>query len=126
MDAQAPTAETVTDEPGEGVVVLGDFDELAVPSALPARVADGALLGDARSGHDVTAMAVRSEASALTFVALGPGADADLVQTAGRGAGGDDVAAAALVGVEDLVGVELVNAEAAEDVGGGGWVRWLR
>jgi hypothetical protein len=128
VGAQAPTAETVTDEPGEGVVILGDLDELAVPSALPARVADAAPLGDAPGGHDVTTMAVRGEAPALAAVALRTGANTDLVQPVCLGAGGDDEPAAAPVGLEDLVGMKLEEAEAAEDVGrfGGGWVLHLR
>jgi hypothetical protein len=69
-------------------------------------------------------MAVRGEAPALAAVALGTGADADLVGT-DAGAGGDDVAPGAPVAVEDLAGVELEEAEAAEDVGrfGGGGAR---
>ncbi len=105
---------------------LLDLGEIPAPGANPAPVADRATLGDARGGHDVRAMLVRSEAPALAAVALGPGPDTDLVQPVRLGAGGDEVLTAALVGVEDLVRAELVQTEAAKDVSGGGWVRWLR
>ncbi len=106
---------------------LHDLGEIPAPGANPAPVADRAPLGDARSAHDVTAMAVRGEAPALAAVALRAGPDADLVHPVHLGAGGDDVAAAALVAGEDLVGVELEEAQAPQDVGfGGGWVLHLR
>ncbi len=126
VGVEAPTAETVPDEPGEGLVVLGDLDELAVPPALPAPIADRTTLGDALGSDDVRAMLVRSEAPALAAVAAD--ADADLIQAVRLCAGGDDVATAAPVGGEDLVGVELEEAEAAQDVGGfrGGGVLHLR
>ncbi len=120
MGAQAPTAETVTDEPRKRVVVLDDLDELAVPSALAAPVAHAALLGDALGGYQMAAMMVGGPASALAAVALRAGADANLVQRVRGGAGGDDVATAALVAGEDLAGAKLEEAEAAEDVGGFG------
>ncbi len=107
---------------------LLDLGEILPPDALPAAVAHAAPLGNAGSGHDVRAMLVRSEAPALAAVAANT--DAHFVQSVRLGAGGDDVAAAALVGVEDLVCAKLVNAEAAQDVGGsrfgGGGVLHLR
>ncbi len=117
VGVEAPAAETVTDEPGKAIVVLGDFLELAVPSALPARVTDRALPGDATGGHDVRAMAVRSEAPAA-LAAVAANTDADLVKPVRLGAGGNEVFTAALVGGEDLVSVKLENAEPAEDVSG--------
>ncbi len=123
--AGAPTAKGIALE--EAQAIGADLEEIPAPDPLAAPVAHGAPLGDATGGHDVRAMAVRGEAPALATVALGTGADADLVGT-DAGAGGDDVAAGALVAVEDLVAVELEEAEAAQDVGwfGGGGARGLR
>ncbi len=123
--APAGPAQQIAREVGKRLLDLG---EIPPPGASPAAVTNGGAPGDAPGGHDVRAMLVRGEAAALAAVALGPGADADLVQPVRLGAGGNDVAAGALVGIEDLAGVELVNTESAEDVGGfgGGGVRGLR
>ncbi len=122
MGLDAPTAEPVTDEPGEAPVILGDLDELAVPSALPAPVADGAPLGDALGGYQVAAVMVGGPAAALAAVAAN--IDANLVQPVGLSAGGEEPAAAALVGVEDLAGVKLEKTQAPQNVGGRvrGWM----
>jgi hypothetical protein len=72
-------------------------------------------------------MPVLSEADTLTPATLGAGTDANLVDPASHGAGRDEPRAAALVaGAEDLVAVELEQAEPAKDVpwvwfGGGFW-----
>jgi hypothetical protein len=107
---------------------LLDLGEIPPPGTSPAPVAHGRAPGDALGGDDVRAMLVRREAPALAAVALGTGPRPDLVHVAGVGAGGDEPTAAALVAGEDVVGVELVQTEAAEDVGGfgGGGVLHLR
>ncbi|PLS84140.1 MAG: hypothetical protein CYG60_19520, partial [Actinobacteria bacterium] len=73
----------------------------------------------------MAAMLMALVALALAPVPLGAGPRPDLVHVAGVGAGGDEPTAAALVGVEDLVRVELEQAQAAKDVSGfgGGWAR---
>ena len=126
VGADARTAETIAGEPGKAAVVLRDFDQIVRPTPRAAVVAERRGFGGPAGSDEVAAMLVRGEPPALAAVALGAGADADLVHPVRLGAGGDDVAAGALVGVEDLVGVELVEAEAAEDVSGGGWVLHLR
>ncbi len=105
------------------------------------------LLAGGPGAYDVTAMFVTLEARALAAVALRAGADADLVEPTGLGAGRDEPTAAALVGLEDLVAVNLEQAEPTKDVGWlrfgdgagedgrdvlkvlasrGGWWRWVR
>ncbi len=95
--APAGPAQQIAREVGEALLDLG---EIPPPGPPPAAIADGGASGDAPGGHDVRAMLVRSEAPALAAVALRAGANADQVQVAGLGAGGDDVATAALVAGE--------------------------
>ncbi len=57
-------------------------------------------------------------ARALATVTLRSPADANLVDEAGSSAGGDEVFTAALVAVEDILGVKLVEPEPSEMVGG--------
>ncbi len=120
----AGTAQEITLKEGE--IVLTDLDEPAPPDALPATVTDGREAGGTLCGRDVAAMLVRSEALALTAVALGTGADAHLVERARLGTTRDEVTPAALVAIEDLVAVKLEDAEPSQDVSGGSFVRWLR
>jgi len=66
----------------------------------------------------------------LALTRLAADADPNLVMPIGGGAGRDEPLTAALVAGEDLVAVELEEAQAAKDVGrfwfGSGLVRWLR
>ncbi len=116
MVDDAGFANPVAHEPSQGVVILGDLDQLAVSSTLPAPITDAALPGDAGSGYEVRAIPVRAEAAAL---AAGPGragAGPDLVAPAGVGAGGDEPTPAALVAGEDQVLGDRDDAQAAKDV----------
>ena len=115
--AGAPPAELIALEEGEGVGA--SLEEIPMPDARPAAVAHAGAAPDALGGHDMRAMAVRSETSALAAASPRPDADADLVQPLGRGGGGDDPTPAALVGAEDLVAAELEDAQAPEHVSGG-------
>ena len=56
------------------------------------------------------------EADALALVTLGTGPGADLVMLVGVGAAGDEPAAAAQVGGEDLIAVKLEDTEPTERV----------
>ncbi len=121
----AGPAKLIAREVGERLLDLG---EIAPPDPLPTAITDAATLGDALGGHDVGTMLVGGEAPAFATVALGAGADANLLQRVRLGPGRGDEAAGALVGGEDLVRVELEETEAPEDVGwfGGGGVLHLR
>ncbi len=101
----ATTAEKITFVERE--VIVADLDQGPPPNALPASVANCRLASNVPSSGDVRAMLVVLEAHALTARPLRAAADADLVQLAGIGARGDDVATAALVAGEYLVAVKL-------------------
>ncbi len=73
-------AEPVPGEPGQALVVLRDFDQLATSEATAAAVTDGTLLAGFCGADYVRAMPVMPEAHALTPATLGTGADADLVE----------------------------------------------
>ncbi len=129
MLAGAHCAEPVPRGPRQGLVLLVDLDEATVPRPLSAAITHGGESGGAMSSYKVAAMIVVQEAHALTPVALGAGADTDLVELAGLGAGRDEVTTAALVAGEDLVAVKLKEPQAAKGVGwsgfGGGFVPWM-
>lgn len=74
----------------------------------------------------MAAMLVALEPRAFTTVALRAGADTDLVDLVGLGAGRDEPTTAALVASEDLVAVKLEEPKAPKNVAWGVFVvRWV-
>ena len=107
-----------------------DLLKLSPPASDAASIADRRAPGDPLGGYVVRAMAVVLVASTLATVSLMTASDANLVDDAGGSTARDEPTPAALVAVENVLGVKLEEPKPSEDVGGrwfgSGFVRWLR
>jgi hypothetical protein len=110
----AHKAEHVTREPGQKLVVFGDFHHVLPPPPLPAAVTDGTLPVGDRGAHHVRAMMVVTKASALAAIPLRAGTYAGLIAHARAGPRGDKPLPAA--DVLEFFAVGLKEAATPPDV----------